>query len=40
MALRNVDLEVKEGEILGIIGRNGAAKGQNVVPWLVRFLKL
>ena len=23
-ALRNVDLEVKEGEILGIIGRNGA----------------
>jgi len=39
-ALRNVDLKVKEGEILGIIGRNGAAKGQNVVPWLVRFLKL
>jgi len=25
-ALRNVDLEVKEGEILGIIGRNGAGK--------------
>jgi lipopolysaccharide transport system ATP-binding protein len=25
-ALRNVDLEVKQGEILGIIGRNGAGK--------------
>lgn len=25
-ALRNVDLEVKEGEIVGIIGRNGAGK--------------
>jgi lipopolysaccharide transport system ATP-binding protein len=25
-ALRNVDLEIKEGEILGIIGRNGAGK--------------
>jgi len=25
-ALRNVDLEVQEGEILGIIGRNGAGK--------------
>jgi len=25
-ALRNVDMEVKEGEILGIIGRNGAGK--------------
>jgi len=25
-ALKDVDLEVKEGEVLGIIGRNGAGK--------------
>src|SRR5665647_1652809 len=25
-ALRNIDLEVKQGEVLGIIGKNGAGK--------------
>jgi ABC-type branched-subunit amino acid transport system ATPase component len=39
-ALRNVDLEVKEGEILGIIGRNGAGKGQKIVPRFALFPKL
>ena len=34
-ALRDINFEVKQGEILGIIGRNGAGKSRHYLKYLV-----
>lgn len=39
-AVRGISFDVKQGEILGITGKNGAASLRCFVPWLIFFRRM